>query len=177
MNKYVVLLRGINVGGHRKVPMAELREILFDSGFKNVQTYIQSGNVVMQSSDDAKKIKTIIEKAIFNYFGFEVTVIVKTDEELKEIFDNCPFQQQTKEKSYFMILDSLPDKFGLQEVSSLTHIGEEFHIAYTSIYFFSANGYGRTKFNSNFFERKLKVSTTARNYKTMLKLLAMTNET
>lgn len=177
MNKYVILLRGINVGGHRKVPMAELREILSDSGFKNVVTYIQSGNVILQSSQNSKNIKTKIEKVILKHFGFEVIVIVKTKEELKEIFDNCPFQQQTKEKSYFMILDSLPDKFGLQEVSSLTHIGEEFHITYTSIYFFSANGYGRTKFNSNFFERKLKVNATARNYKTMLKLLAMTNET
>ncbi|GGI55817.1 DUF1697 domain-containing protein [Winogradskyella haliclonae] len=176
MKIYIALLRGINVGGHRKVLMAELRELLSKSGLKDVQTYIQSGNVVFQSSDTAKHIKSNIEKAILDYFGFEVTTLIKTDDQLKAIFDNCPFQNEEKEKSYFMMLDSIPDKIGLEEVSELSYSGEEFHITDNCIYFFSANGYGRTKFNSSFFERKLKANATARNYKTMLKLLAMVKE-
>ena len=76
-----------------------------------------------------------------------------------------------------MILDNLPNVSGLEEVSELTYEGEEFMITDNAIYFYSANGYGRTKFNSNFFERKLKVNATARNYKTMIKLLAIVKET
>jgi len=177
MTKYIILLRGINVGGHRKVPMAELRELFTKSGFKNVQTYIQSGNVFLESSDNSKKIKIIAEELILQHFGFEVTTLVKTESELKTIYGSCPFQNDVKEKSYFMMLDSLPDSTGLEEVSELSYKEEEIHITDNCIYFSSANGYGRTKFNSNFFERKLKVNATARNYKTMLKLLAMVKET
>lgn len=177
MTKYIILLRGINVGGHRKVPMAELRELFTMSGFKNVQTYIQSGNMILESSYNSKKIKTTAEELILQHFGFEATTLVKTESELKTIFDSCPFQNDVKEKSYFMMLGSMPDREGLEEVSELSYKGEEINITNNCIYFFSANGYGRTKFNSNFFERKLKVNATARNYKTMLKLLAMVKET
>ena len=177
MSVFIVLLRGINVGGHRKVPMAELRELLSNSGYNNVQTYVQSGNVVLQSSFDSIKLKQELEKIILNHFGFEVKVLVKTYSELKTIYETCPFQKEEKEKSYFMILDNLPNVPDLEEVSKLSYDGEEFKITNNSIYFYSANGYGRTKFNSNFFEHKLKVNATARNYKTMLKLLAMAKET
>jgi len=176
MKTYVVFLRGINVGGHRKVPMSELRELLSKSGYDNVQTYIQSGNVVLQSSNNQKSLKQDIEKAILNHFGFEVTVLVKTNVDLKAIYENCPFQREEKEKSYFIILDTLPNAEGLEEVSKLEYNGEKVSIKENCIYFFSVNGYGRTKFNSNFYERKLKVNASARNHKTMLKLLAMVEE-
>ena len=78
MNTYIALLKGINVGGHKKVPMADLRELLSKSGFENVQTYIQSGNVILQSNNsDISKIESDIEKSIEDYFGFEVSVLVK----------------------------------------------------------------------------------------------------
>ena len=128
-------------------------------------------------SENAKKIKTTAEEFILQHFGFEVTTLVKTESELKIIFDSYPFQNDVKEKSYFMMLDGLPDSEGLEEVSELSYKQEEIHITDNCIYFSSANDYGRTKFNSNFFERKLKVNATARNYKTMLKLLAMVKET
>ncbi|WP_299117684.1 DUF1697 domain-containing protein [uncultured Winogradskyella sp.] len=177
MNVFVILLRGINVGGHRKVPMTQLRELLSNSGYVNVQTYIQSGNVVLQSPSDSKILKQDLEESILNHFGFEVTILVKTNTELKAIYKACPFQNEEKEKSYFMFLDTSPNTEGLAEVSKLEYIGEKVSITENCIYFFSANGYGRTKFNSNFYERKLKVNATARNYKTMLKLLAMAKET
>lgn len=178
MKTFISLLRGINVGGHRKVPMAELRELLSKQNFENVKTYIQSGNVVFQSTIDSNKsIEDLLAKSIKNYFGFEVTVLVKTYSELEAIFNKSPFKNEELEKSYFMILDSKPDKEAVAVLSKLSYKGEEFQITEKCIYFFSANGYGRTKFNSNFFERKLKVNATARNYKTMLKLLEMASET
>ncbi|RZN84264.1 MAG: DUF1697 domain-containing protein [Winogradskyella sp.] len=177
MKTHIILLRGINVGGHRKVPMAELRELLSGLGCQDVQTYIQSGNVVLHSSETPEKLKLNIQKAILSNFGFEVLILVKTYIELQDIYDKCPFQNEAKEKSYFMMLDNSPNKSGLEEVSKLSYDGEEFKITDSAIYFYSANGYGRTKFNSNFFERQLKVNATARNYKTMLKILAMAKET
>ena len=66
MNTYIALLKGINVGGHKKIPMAELRELFSKSGYENVQTYIQSGNVIFQTPDQSReKIEARIEKAIF----------------------------------------------------------------------------------------------------------------
>ena len=97
MNTYITLLKGINVGGHKKVPMAELRESLTKSGFQNVQTYIQSGNVMLQSKiGDISTIEIGIEKTIKDDFGFEVSVLVKTRKELQCIFDNSPFEEEKK---------------------------------------------------------------------------------
>lgn len=81
MNTYIALLKGINVGGHKKVPMAELRKLFSKSGFENVQTYIQSGNVIFKSSEQTITIEDKIQKAIMAHFGFEVSVLVKTRRE------------------------------------------------------------------------------------------------
>ena len=176
MNTYIALLRGINVGGYKKIPMTELREILTKSGLENVQTYIQSGNVVFQSSqEDTKAIESSIEKSISDYFDFDVPVLVRTRESLKTIFDACPFPEDKKTVSYFMILNQIPDEEAVREATQKTYPNEAYVIDKDCIYFFCANGYGKAKFNLNFFERKLKVSATARNYKTMVKLLSLSD--
>lgn len=172
--KYIALLRGINVGGHKKVPMAELRDLLENSGFTNVKTYIQSGNVVLKSSEEnAKEIETKISKGIKNHFGFEVPVLVRTVSQIKATFQNCPFQQEEKEKSYFMILDKVPDANLVKIASEKVYEDEYYHILNDCIYFYCPKGYGKAKFNMNYFEKKLQVNATSRNYKTMLKLLSL----
>ena len=173
MQTYIVLLRGINVGGHRKVPMADLRELLFNLNFLDVKTYIQSGNVVLNSNDNSKTVRSKIENAISSHFGFTVVVIVKSPIEFQDIFNASPFSKEEKEKSYFMLLDANPNKDIVSELSELTYENETFKITENCIYFFSSVGYGRTKFNANYFEKKLGVNASARNYKTMLKLLEM----
>lgn len=174
MNRYIALLRGINVGGHKKVPMAELRKLLSQLGLGDVQTYIQSGNVIFQSdSNDLKTIEMTIHKAILDYFGFEVPVMVRTVQDLKTIFDACPFSEEKKSNSYFAILNEIPDKVLVKEASKKSYPNEEYVIHNDCIYFFSANGYGNAKFNLNFFERQLNIKATARNYKTMVKLLSL----
>ena len=88
MQIYIALLRGINVGGHKKVPMAELRDLLTKSGLENVLTYIQSGNVVFQSANTGiKSLETEIKKSILDHFGFDVSVMVRTREQLHTIFE------------------------------------------------------------------------------------------
>ena len=174
---YIALLKGINVGGHKKVPMAELRELLTKSGFENVQTYIQSGNVILEYSEkNTQKIEGIIKKAILGYFGFEVSVLVKTREDLKHIFSDCPFSEDKKKASYFMMLHDIPDNDSVKEASEKGYDGEAYKIIKNCIYYYSAKGFGQSKFNVNFFERKLETFATARNYNTMVKLLSLSAE-
>ena len=177
MQTYIVLLKGINVGGHKKVPMAELRELLAKTGFINVQTYIQSGNVILQSSqDDLQDIEETIQSAILNHFQFEVSVLVKTRQDLKRIFHDSPFSEEKRKSSYFMMLHDIPDKELVRVASEKIYDGEEYKIIEDCIYFFCAKGYGQAKFSANFFERKLKTFATSRNYNTMVKLLSLSTD-
>ena len=177
MKTYIALLRGINVGGHKKIPMAELRELLSNAGFENVQTYIQSGNVILESPDDnAQNIEEIIQKVIIDHFGFEISILVRTRQELQTIIDNCPLSEEKVKDSYFMILHVAPNKELVKIASDKVYEGEEYLIINDCIYFYSAKNYGQVKFNMNFFERKLKTASTSRNYRTMVKLLSLSSE-
>jgi len=177
MITYIALLRGINVGGHKKVVMAELRELLLKSGLKNVTTYIQSGNVIFQSSNnDAKALEESIQKSILNHFGFVIPVMVKSRAELSMIFDNNPFETIKKAESYFIVLNEIPDEYLVKEASLKIYPDDEYIIFNDCIYLFCPKGYGRAKFNVNYFEKKMKVNATSRNYKTMVKLLALSEE-
>jgi uncharacterized protein (DUF1697 family) len=174
---YIALLRGINVGGHRKVPMPELRELLTKIGFSDVKTYIQSGNVIFKVAEtNVQKIENSLQNLIIDNFGFEVSVIVRTKQQLQKIFDDCPFPEAKKVSSYFAILSHLPQENLVQKAYEKVYEKEEYKIINDCIYFYSDKGYGNAKFSLNYFERKLNVNATARNYKTMLKLLSLSAE-
>lgn len=174
MMTYVVLLRGINVGGHKKIPMAELREVLAKSGFEDVRTYIQSGNIILESSEkNSRHIEEKVHKVILEHFSFEVPVIARTNAHLQQIFEACPFSEEKEEHSYYVILSAIPKQELVDEVMQITYDKEEFHIINDCLYFHSSIGYGNSKFNMKLFEKKLNVHATSRNYKTMVKLIAM----
>ena len=176
MNTFIALLRGINVGGHKKVPMVELRALLTASGLENVTTYIQSGNVIFQTSiSDSKALEKSIKMSIFDHFGFDVPILVKTKDQLEKIFNDCPFPEDKKVNSYFTMLSENPDKELVDEASKKVYSNEEFIILKDCIYFYCANGYGNAKFNLSYFEKKLNVNATSRNYKTMVKLLSLSD--
>lgn len=176
MKTYIALLKGINVGGHKKVPMAELRDLLTNAGFQNVQTYIQSGNAIFQASEKASELETKIENLISIQFGFEVSVIIKSNKELQSILDASPFSKEKKEKSYFILLNGIPESNLVEEVDQLIYENEEIIIKNDCLYFYCSTGFGKTKFNMNSYERKLNVTGTARNYNTMVKLLSLSAE-
>lgn len=174
MGTYIALLRGINVGGKNKILMAELRDLLLNIGLKDVQTYIQSGNIIFNSEEEnASKLELRIGGAIKEHFGLSVPVIVKTKDALKTVFSSCPFSEEKKQKSYFSLLYTPPKAELVNEVLSITFENEDIKISPNCVYFYSSIGYGKTKYNNNFFERKLRVIATARNYKTMVKLLEL----
>lgn len=174
MNTYVAILRGVNVSGKNKLPMADLRAKLAQAGLQNIRTYIQSGNVIFEygkSSPEelAKKIATVILKQ----FGFEVPVIVLTVEELSDIISNNPFlrdNSRDSKKLHVTFLAEKPQKENLDRTVELTFPPDEFIIRDRAVYVFCPNGYGRSKITNNFFEQKLKVTATTRNWKTVNKL-------
>jgi len=154
--------------------MAQLRQYLTDHGFKDVKTYIQSGNVIFKSETiTQQQLEVALQRIILDDFNLEVPVLVATHEELQIILDNCPFKSPVKEQSYFVILNKIPNAQLVAEASQKTYPNDTYHILKNCIYFYPEKGYGRSKFNMNYFEKTLRVSATARNYKTLTKLLEM----
>ncbi len=173
MKTYIAFLRGINVGGHKKLPMVELRALFETLRFTDVQTYIQSGNVVFSSEE--KITGQIISEAIKMKYGWEVPVLVTTSEEIQNILEVCPFPKEQKEKGYFGLLFKSPTTKAIETTNSFEFQNEEFYISYQCVYLFFPAGYGKSKMSGNFFEKKLDVTITTRNYRTLMKLISLAN--
>ena len=167
MKKYIVLLRGINVSGKNKIPMVTLRELLNDLEFQNVQTYIQSGNIILTSEQSKLEVSKRIKKGILKKFDLDIHVIVKTALELNEIVKNYPFSLENEKIVAFTFLDKISDK----ETIEVKNIGEDLYkIVKDVVYLNCKSGFGKTKFTNNVLEKKLNVNATTRNLKTTLKL-------
>jgi len=166
---FIVILRGINVSGKNKLPMQELRDLLNKLKFSEVQTYIQSGNIVLQSQESKKIIALKIKEGIQIQFGYDVPVLVKTVDEWKTIIDKNPFVEVEPKQQYFTFLSGAPEEVTI-EVDAKQ---DEFIVIDDVVYVNAVGGYGKTKLNNNFFEKKLKVTATTRNLKTTLKLLEL----
>jgi uncharacterized protein (DUF1697 family) len=179
MQAYIAFLRGINVGGRNKISMVELRQSLERVGFKNVRTYLQSGNVMLESelsSTDA--ITTSIGKTILATFGFDIPILVLTKPQLERIIVKTPYaseEQINTNTSYFVLLFERPKKELHKAFQVLTYVNEQFQLSETCVYLLCLNGYGKAKLNNNLVEAKLKVVATARNYRTMQNVLALVN--
>ncbi len=173
MTKYIALLRGINVGGHKKFTKAQQLEMLSSLGYENTNVYLHTGNWFFETSENKEEITQNISEAIQIKFGWELPILVLTPSEIENILENCPFSEEKKVKSYFVILSEKPSDRLLKEVSSIQYPNEEIIIIDNCIYFYASKGYGRTKFNMNTFEKKLNVKATSRNYRTMTKLLEL----
>lgn len=180
MTTYIVLLRGINVSGHKKIKMADLREALEKLDFQNVDTYIQSGNIVLRSGEkNTLVLSEKIKKAIGNTFGFTVPVLVKSRDDFKAIFERNPFttnEELEDKRVYFVLLNDKPKPHLVEAMSGETFLNERFLITDDCVYLSCLKGYGNAKLNNNLLERKLKVEATTRNHMTMVKLLEMTME-
>jgi uncharacterized protein (DUF1697 family) len=173
MNTHIALVRGINVGGHKKFPKVDQLKMAEQLGFKNSQLYLHTGNWVFSSEDDAGAVSKKISEAILEKYGWEVPVLVLEASELKHIFEGCPFSEAIIEKSYFTLLEEKPASERIGELKKYSYPNEEYHITETCIYSYPALGAGKAKMTNNFFENKLKVTATSRNYRTMAKLVSM----
>ncbi|MCP4443323.1 MAG: DUF1697 domain-containing protein [Aureispira sp.] len=179
MPRYISLLRGINVGGHKKIKMAELKAAYEELGLTKVKTYIQSGNVLFNTTKlDKTKLSLAIQKGIVDKWGFEVTVWVIDPKEWSTYIENNPFLSQKDidtSKLHLMMLQASPEKDFLDALKDFDSGDDEFKCIENVIYLHCPNGQARTKLNNNFFERKLKVTATTRNWRSSNKLLELAN--
>ena len=175
MHTWVALFRGINVGGNNILKMAELKNLLQSLGCSEVKTYIQSGNVVFQSAGKkpaplTRKIRTGVKAQ----YGFEPKVLLLTPSELRAAVDGNPFAKAITEPKtlHFFFLEASatqPDFASLDQAKSPS---EEYELADGVFYLHAPEGIGRSKLAANA-EKHLGVATTARNYRTVEKVLSM----
>lgn len=174
MSTFVSLFRGINVGGKRIVPMKELKELYESLGFKDVVTYIQSGNVVCSSDDtDMALVSQRIEESFVAKFGFHSNVIVRTTAELQAIIECNPFQgQPTQEanRQLVLFLALQPASTALEGIHQAYSGPEELYLIGRELYIYYPNGVGRSKLTLTLLEKKLKTAGTGRNWNTVLQL-------
>lgn len=176
MNKFIALLRGINVSGQKQIKMADLQSLFESINFSEVKTYIQSGNVIFSAKEkDSTKLEKKISFAIKKRFGFEINVIIISSTELKNLINKNPFinKKIDIEKLYVVFLSNSPDKENIKNLNASDFSPEEYFLDDKSIYLFVPNGYGRAKLNNNYFESKLKVPATTRNWRTVRTLFEL----
>lgn len=176
MNKFIALLRGINVGGHRKIKMTDLRALLHEQNFENVQTYIQSGNIVFLSTQSKEACAQKIATGIKERFDFTVPIILVTLEDLRSIVQNFPFSKQKQKDSYYTLLSKTPDPKLSLDFKSVSFSEEEILLQGNCVYFYTAKGMAKVKYSNNLAEKKLNVSATTRNHRTLQKLLEMAQD-
>ncbi|TDM00438.1 MAG: DUF1697 domain-containing protein [Flavobacteriaceae bacterium] len=180
MTTYISLLRGINVSGHKLIKMEALAKSFEMLGFKNIKTYLQSGNVVFSwIKVDPKEIEQKISRQIENDFGFDVSVVVLTIENLLHIVENNPFiNSPERNPTYFQItfLSSKPQTDNFSVIEQKKQVGEEISFSNHAVYLHCPNGYGKTKLTNNLLESKLQVIATTRNWKTTNELLKLAKE-
>jgi uncharacterized protein (DUF1697 family) len=177
MNTYISMLRGINVGGQKQVRMAELKSLFESLGLENVRTYVQSGNVVFESAEEeAAKLRESIEAQIQATFGFSVPVLIRTADDFQRVIESHPFQKEEPIRILVTFLAEHPDQSKLDDLGHYQDKVDQFAIGKQEIYLFCPGGYGRTKLSNTFFERKLGVIATTRNWKTVNTLYEMANK-
>ncbi|MEX3105644.1 MULTISPECIES: DUF1697 domain-containing protein [unclassified Streptomyces] len=176
---YAALLRGINVGGNRKLPMADLRALLEGLGYGDVRTYLQSGQAVFSTDGDDASLAAAIERAVEKRFGFTVDVLVRDHAYLKAIVDACPFPAAELEpKQLHVTYFSAPvaaDRFaGIDQAAFLP---EEFRVGDRALYLYAPDGLGRSKLAEQLARPRLTkdIVATSRNWNTVVKLAELTS--
>ncbi len=173
---HVGLLRGINVGGKNLLPMANLREMFQNAGCADVRTYIQSGNVVFTAKPAvARRIPQIVSQAIFERFGFQPVVIVRTAKEIAQAAADNPFLTFDTDYRTLLVgfLTRAPDEARIAALDPKRSPGDSFRVRGREVYLHLPNGV-KSKFNYAYFESVLSMPGTFRNWRTVLKLVEMT---
>jgi uncharacterized protein (DUF1697 family) len=174
MTAFVSLFRGINVGGHQKIRMNDLKEVHEALGLKDVFPYIQTGNVVFTNNEaDVARLRRHIEDGFEKKFGFHVEVFVRTSAELRDIIEKNPFQSQPSRESKWVVvlfLAACPDDTAQEDLLKTYAGPEELFITGKEVYIYYTSGIGRSKLSLSLIEKKLKTVGTARNWNTILQL-------
>jgi uncharacterized protein (DUF1697 family) len=175
MHAYISLLRGVNVGG-TSLSMKSLVELYDSMGLKDAQSYIQSGNVLFNASEkDVSRISFGIEAEIARRFKMHVKVIIRTQHELKKVLASNPFAEWQKTYVTFLAVKPAPELIASLTSSKTTT--DEFRVLGREIYLYCPGGYGKTVWSNAFFEKKLHLNATTRNWKTLTALYEVSTST
>jgi len=173
---YVALLRGVNVGGKNRLPMRDLVSLLEDAGCCDVQTYIQSGNVICCAQVGlASRLPALIEGAVAERWGFHVPVVVRTRDELRAVAEGNPFLETgvDVERLHVVFLADAPSPAHVAALDPDRSPPDRFVVHGHEIYLHCPNGVARTKLTNQYFDSKLATTSTMRNWRTVLKLLEL----
>lgn len=183
MNKMatrIALLRSVNVLGKNMIKMPDLALAFEKSGFKNVRTYIQSGNILFETGEEsADLLSAKIRELISKKFGLTIQAVVLAPEDLADIIARNPFVKKPGidlTKQHVTFLDRDIDTGKAEKLLSYQYPPDEIIIGNRAVYVHCPDGYGRTKYHNNFIEKKLAANATSRNWNTCLKLLEMSGE-
>lgn len=181
MPTFVILLRAVNVGGYGKLPMASLRALLEDLGYRNVETYIQSGNAVVDAKGSAAGVGKAVAAALEKLTGAPVGVVIRTHDELTKLINDNPFAGEAATDGARVHVAFLSGVAAPTAKAALDRIvtqypqrRDRFHLAGHTLYLHTPDGAADTKFSGKSLDRALgNVFGTARNWNTVLKLHAM----
>jgi uncharacterized protein (DUF1697 family) len=177
MATYISMLRGINVGGHRRIKMDQLRESFEALSFRQVQTYIQSGNVVFRTRElSPAALSKRIEERILHDFGFSVAVVSRTADDMGVAIRNNPFLKQRRidqEKLHVTFLSEAPAPCALKRLLDLAALPDQSHCSGKEIYLYLPNGVSGSSLMKTPLDRVLSVAATTRNWKTVNQLYEM----
>lgn len=173
--RYVVLLRAVNLGPVNKLPMAELRRVCIEAGGGDVQTYIQSGNVVLSSTLDEPSLKATLEAAIAAESGLATDVIIRTAAEMARVVDLLPYPDADPTHLHVGFAAAPPSAEAQAAIAAIDLAPEEVTVVGRDIYLYLPNGTGRSKVPGQM-GRRLGQPVTVRNWRTVTTLRAMALE-
>ncbi|PFJ16967.1 cytoplasmic protein [Bacillus cereus] len=171
MTIYIALLKGINVGGHKGIKMADLKKMFELIGLTKVKTYIQSGNVAFESEEEMSFLKERIEREIKNVFDFDVPVMLRTIDELVTIINNCPYESDALlegESIHVSFLANVLSEKDSDQLLALKSESEDCYINEEVVYLYFKNSIRDSKLAKQF--QKLHTPATVRNWRTVNKL-------
>lgn len=175
---YVALLRGINVGGNT-LKMERLRALCGELRFTNVRTYMQSGNVIFESSESAASCVKTLEEKLVGESRLPVSVILRTPKDLENVLKSNPFLKEKaidETRLYVTFLPKAAPKEGVQKIGLIKAGSDRFEVVGKEIFLHCPDGYGETKLSNTAIEKALGLRTTTRNWNTVNKLLEMAKQ-
>jgi len=174
MTTFIGMIRGVNVGGHKKLPMAALKALCDSLKLTSAKTHLNSGNVVFQSTrKDRPQLRRDLEDAIRKKIGIDVKIILRTPDEIRRAMAANPFSKRDPSHLLIMFLEGQPSDDAAQALRK-AHAGpEKIHFAGQELVIDYVDGIGRSKLTNALIERKLAVAGTARNWNTVSRLLEL----
>jgi uncharacterized protein (DUF1697 family) len=173
MPSYVVLLRGINLGGRARVAMGRLRDVLSAGGYEDIQTYVQSGNVVFRSRLGEKALAADVQRRLSDAFGLDIGIFVRTARQLADVAAHNPFLRPGVDPGrqlHVAFLEAVPPRRALAALDPHRAPPDELHPRGREVYVWAPNGIGRSKV-LNGLDRILETTSTVRNWRTVTALL------